>query len=94
MRSKFRIAGHMDYLGKLRGDVKRWLFGQGAVSNVTRREYELMKGSRAVKRELDPLRTCKPGCKAKNECFAAANFASCLSRPAKDNFAALITTSE
>jgi hypothetical protein len=37
MRSKFRIAGHMDYLGEIRRDWKKWLFGQSDVSNTPKR---------------------------------------------------------
>jgi hypothetical protein len=94
MCPKFRIAGHVDYSGEIHRDGKKWLFCQSAVSDVPRRAYGVMRGSRNVGRELDYLRKSKPGCEATTECFAAANFASRLSRPARDNFAALITTSD
>jgi hypothetical protein len=34
MCSKFRIAGHMDYLGEIRRDGKKWLFCQGDISDI------------------------------------------------------------
>jgi hypothetical protein len=94
MRSKFHIAGHMDYSDEIRRDGKEWLFCQDDVSDIPKRAFKVKKGSRDVGCELDFQRKHKPGCKATNECFAAANSASHLSRPAKGNFAALITSSD
>jgi hypothetical protein len=51
-------------------------------------------GLKDVRREFNCQGNHKPGCKAKNECFTAANSASQPSRAVKDNFVALITPLE
>jgi hypothetical protein len=51
-------------------------------------------GSKDVRHKFNCQRYHKPGCEAKNRCFAAANSASRPSRAVKDNFVALITSSE
>jgi hypothetical protein len=94
MHSMFRIASHVGYSDEIRRDGKKWLFCQGDVSDILKRAYGVMKGSKNVRRELDFQRKHKLGCEATNGCFAAAISASRLSRPAKDNFAALITSSD
>jgi hypothetical protein len=76
MCSKFRIAGHMDYSGEIRRDGKKWLLYQDGVSDIPKRAYRVMRGSRDVKRDLDYRRNHKPCCEAMNECFTAANSAS------------------
>jgi hypothetical protein len=94
MRSKFRIAGHMDYSGEIRRDEKQWLFCQSAISDIPKQVYGVMRGSRDVRSDLDYQRKHKSGCEATNECFASTNFASRPSMPAKDNFAALTPPSD
>jgi hypothetical protein len=48
MRSKFRVAGHMDYSGEIHIDRTKWRYYQGDVSDIPKRAYGVMMESKDV----------------------------------------------